>query len=87
MNEDSTLQKIKKYTAYGIGFLTLLGVISGIGMLTTKSYAFAQKVEVYVGLPKWLERIETKIDTTLEKVGSIEDRLKTLEDDKNGLGR
>lgn len=79
MAENGTLQKVKKWTAYGAAFLVFLAVSSGIWMVVTEGYAFAQKVEVYVSLPQWLERVETKIDVTLEKVGSIEKRIHDLE--------
>lgn len=75
---DSWFARAKRFRIYGGAFLILLGVASGVGIVIAKTYAFAQKVDTYIKLPEWLERVEGKVNAntkSAEENGKKLDRL------------
>lgn len=76
--KDGFLKRVNKYRAYGLAFLTFVAVMSASWLVVQKVWAFSKKVEVYVGLPGWLEKVEGKVDKLDTKVNSIDSKVDIL---------
>lgn len=62
MTRERMSEKAKEFTAIGAAVLMAVALIGGAFAAVTRTYAFAQQVEVYISLPSWLEKVEKKVD-------------------------
>lgn len=70
--------RVKRFTVYGAAFLMLLAVGSGVGVVTKKAWAVAQRAEVYIGLPDWLESVDSQVKENGRKLDTLDGKVSDL---------
>ena len=75
MPSDKVVERAKRLTAVGAAIFMLGALVASAWTVATRTYAFAQRVEVYVGLPEWLGKVEKKIDVVAEEQRATNSRL------------
>lgn len=66
---------LDKWMKRGKAFLLFLAVFAGFQMALGGVWALAKKVEVYVSLPQWLNRVEKRGIRTEKKVDILLDHF------------
>ena len=71
MASEKVVERAKKLTAIGAAVIMCAALVGMAWTAATRTYLFAQRVEVYVGLPEWLGKVEKKVDVVVEKVDVV----------------
>jgi len=67
-----------KWTKRGVALLTLVTVLGLAFAGITKTYSFAQKVEVYISLPNWLKRVENDVGVVKTDMTVVKDTQRQI---------
>lgn len=75
MPSDTLVARAKRITVVGAAVIMCATLLGLTWTAVAKTYAFAQRVEVYISLPDWLKKVETKVDDIADEQRATNSRL------------
>jgi hypothetical protein len=82
MASDDVISKAKRITIVGAAVIMVATLMGATWTAAVKTYAFAQRVETYVGLPDWLGKVEKKVDTVVGKVDVVVEKTDAIAEEQ-----